>query len=655
MATTYELYQLLRQEFNAAAARTLATAIWEHDRMMTTQSFRQSARLCASAMAEAGLSAVRVEAFPADGRTAFEDIVAPKAWDCRSAELIISGNGKRERMCSYPDEPLSVAMGCGRTRKRGVEGEVVWWGQDARPAGRQRRSWRGKFVLSDELADKIAPEAVKRGALGVISCAMPTFPPARREPWDNADGRSWQRVDPSKRWVAFVLTPRQGEELRRRLQAAPGGNPVRAHARVDSRAYDGEIPAVTGLVPGRRRKEIAIIAHLFEPGANDNASGAACAIELARTIVRLVGEKRLPTLNLGIRILLPMEFTTTLAFFDRHPQIRRDAVAGIVPDMVGNDQALCRSALHCQTTPDAAPSFINHVMSDALEGVRDAFARPVRPDREPYWLAVERGYWGNDCFVSDPTIGIPTIGLIEWPDRFYHSSADTPDKLSETTLARSGALVGAIALVAATVDETGAAQLCYRIAGRGIAELERSALPFFAELGAGTPGSGDLPASRLDRRLRHLVARERGALESVSELLPGGNVPRLKRLIGSLGSDLERAAESLGERFRREAGRTAPEARRRPSAAERRAAEAIPRRTVMGPVRLRRLDARAKRRLERIQKRGVPTNLLLWIDGKRTVAEIIERCMGEGAKPDLRSVLAYLDLLADHGYVEWRQ
>ncbi len=655
MATTYELYQLLRQELNAAAARTLATAIWEHDRMMTTQSFRRSARQCAAVMAEAGLSGVRVEAFPADGRTAFEDIVAPKAWDCRSAELIVSGNGKRQRLCSYPDEPLSVAMGCGRTQKRGVGGEVVWWGQGARPADRKRPGCRGKFVLSDELADRIAPEAVRRGALGIISCAMPAFPPARPEPWDNADGRSWQRIDPSKRWVAFVLTPREGEELRRRLQTAPTDSPVRAHARVDSRAYDGEIPAVTGLVPGRRRKEIAIIAHLFEPGANDNASGAACAIELARTIVRLAGEQRLPPLNLGIRILLPMEFTTTLAFFERHPQIRRNAVAGIVPDMVGNDQALCRSALHCQTTPDAAPSFINHLMFDTLEGVRDAFTRPVRPDREPYWLSVERGYWGNDCFVSDPTIGIPTIGLIEWPDRFYHSSTDTPDKLSETTLARSGALVGAIALAAATLEEPEARRLCYRMAARAIADLERAALPFFAELGAGSPESSEPPASRLDRRLRHLVARERGALESVSELLPGRDVAWLKRLIGSLGSDLERAAERLRERFGREAQQPAPAPPKRLSGIERRAAVTIPRRTVAGPVRFRRLGASAKRKLDRIQKKGVPTNLLLWIDGRRTVAEIVERCMGEGGTADLRNVLSYLDLLADHGYLEWVQ
>ena len=655
MRSSGELYELLRREINAAGARGLATTIWQSDRMMTNSHFAQTADYCAGALREAGLAAVRVEKLPADGQTAFGDLVMPKAWDCVSGELIVSGKGHRERLCSYPEEPLSIAMGCGRTPKAGVEGELVHVEGGTQPSDFKGVDCRGKFVLTDGSADKAAPEASKRGAVGVISYAMPAFPPARPQAWDNADGRLWQRTDPDKGWLAFVLTPRQGDELRRRVRSATADDPVRACAKVQSRAYDGQLPTVTAVVPGRSRKEIVIIAHLFEPGANDNASGCACAIELVRTITRLIDERLIPRPNLGIRVLLPMEFNTTLAFFAGHPQIRRNAVAGIVPDMVGEDQALCGSALQCQTTPDAAPSFINCLMQDALDAVREGFARSPGPGREPYWLAVERGYWGNDCFVSDPTIGIPTVGLIEWPDRFYHSSADTPEKLSETTLARSSALVGAIALAAATLDERGARALCYRMAARAIGELERSALPFLNERDGGGQEAGEPAEVRLDCRLKHLVLREKVALESVLRLVPARRrgLRRLRELIASLGRDLDAAAERLRERLRRARGPAPQEPRRRLSKAERRAHDLVPRRTMMGPVRFRKLDAGARRRLDRIQKKGVPANLLLWIDGRRTVADIVARCKGEGAAADVRNVLAYLDLLVDSGYAEW--
>ena len=50
---------------------------------------------------------------------------------------------------------------------------------------------------------------------------------------------------------------------------------------------------------------------------------------------------------------------------------------------------------------------------------------------------------------------------------------------------------------------------------------------------------------------------------------------------------------------------------------------------------------------------GGNRNLLLWVDGVRTVSEVLERCRGEGAQAEVANVLAYLDLLTDLGYIEW--
>src|SRR6266545_2136120 len=43
---------------------------------------------------------------------------------------------------------------------------------------------------------------------------------------------------------------------------------------------------------------------------------------------------------------------------------------------------------------------------------------------------------GSDhAVLLDPLIGVPSPMLIQWPDRFYHSSLDTPDKCDPASLA----------------------------------------------------------------------------------------------------------------------------------------------------------------------------------------------------------------------------
>jgi hypothetical protein len=62
---------------------------------------------------------------------------------------------------------------------------------------------------------------------------------------------------------------------------------------------------------------------------------------------------------------------------------------------------------------------------------------------------------------------------------------------------------------------------------------------------------------------------------------------------------------------------------------------------------------RQSRKLMRMQKTGIPTNLLVRVGGLHTVAEMAEPSTGKGAKADLWNLRAYLDLLAERGDLEW--
>ena len=60
----------------------------------------------------------------------------------------------------------------------------------------------------------------------------------------------------------------------------------------------------------------------------------------------------------------------------------------------------------------------------------------------PLYRQAEVSFSGGSDHVilSDPSIGVPTPMLIQWPDRFYHTSADTPDRTDPGSLARAGSL-----------------------------------------------------------------------------------------------------------------------------------------------------------------------------------------------------------------------
>jgi Zn-dependent M28 family amino/carboxypeptidase len=53
-----------------------------------------------------------------------------------------------------------------------------------------------------------------------------------------------------------------------------------------TRRYATRIPLVTARLAGESEREILVVSHLCHPrpGANDNASGAAAALEAARTL-----------------------------------------------------------------------------------------------------------------------------------------------------------------------------------------------------------------------------------------------------------------------------------------------------------------------------------------------------------------------------------
>jgi hypothetical protein len=84
--------------------------------------------------------------------------------------------------------------------------------------------------------------------------------------------------------------------------------------------------------------------------------------------------------------------------------------------------------------------------------------------------------------------GIPAVMFITWPDMWYHSSEDTPDKQDPTQYKRAAAVgLGGLAVLATGTDEM-AARVLNENVGRGLARMGEShtkGLGYMADAGDG--------------------------------------------------------------------------------------------------------------------------------------------------------------------------
>jgi len=207
-----------------------------------------------------------------------------------------------------------------------------------------------------------------------------------------------------RKCFGFVLSPQEGERLRRSIKR---GSVAKVRAKVMSRFWDGSLEVVSALMPGESDEEVVVVAHLCHPqwSANDNASGSATLLEVARTLHRLTLRGRLKKPRRSIRFLLVPELTGTYAYLAAHEERLPQMIAGLNLDMVGESQELCGSTLVVERLPGSTPAFSGDLLERLLEVVADAGAGAYPSFR--YGSTPFSG--GSDHIIlSDPTVGIPS-------------------------------------------------------------------------------------------------------------------------------------------------------------------------------------------------------------------------------------------------------
>ncbi|PYU09332.1 MAG: hypothetical protein DMG37_23615, partial [Acidobacteria bacterium] len=253
---------------------------------------------------------------------------------------------------------------------------------------------------------------------------------------------------------AFMVSLKRARAMKDWLGRGKGHG-IRLHAVVKAGQHPGAYDVVTATIPGADAKlkdeEIAFSCHLDHqrPGANDNASGCATILEVARTVQKLISEGKLARPARTIRFIFPPEIEGTMAQLNGKPEFAKRIKAVVHMDMVGGGPET-KAVFHATRGPMSLPSFVHDVAWAFADWVNDesyqfaatgkAHYPMVAPEggKEPLRAEYSAYTMGSDHDVyQDSSFGIPAIYLNDWPDQYIHTNFDTAANIDPTKLKRA--------------------------------------------------------------------------------------------------------------------------------------------------------------------------------------------------------------------------
>lgn len=387
-----------------------------------------------------GIDAEKVN-LVADGKTIYHDGTMPLCWDASYGRLTVLSDWEGKRVVAdYDEEPFSLIKYSVSTPKEGITTRLVRW--DDMLAG---ADVKGAFVLLTKAllpTDATLNPILNAGAIGLVNGAVEnkSTQAADTVHWANncTETNSWCVDEGERDFIGFCVSPRMLEKL----DAACARGEVIIKAESDGRRYAGFMPGVTAIIPGESKREFWAIAHNSEPLEDDNSTGVMCCVQAIIAIKKALEEGKIPPLKYTLRILLAPERYGTIAFAHHFGNVLHDrCIGGLCVDAVPASPNTAIGKLFF--APPAIPFYGNCVW----EGLWDEYTRNIHLTP----LTVGTGdYWGGDSFLSDHSVGLPTVTYLHTDRYSWHNSYQRFDYVDYAQFKRATAVYTAF-MAAVTV------------------------------------------------------------------------------------------------------------------------------------------------------------------------------------------------------------
>ncbi len=500
-----DLYNKLTNELSGDIAYDhLRTLTQFHVPNGAAGDFIKEANWIATKAKEYGLEDVRMIELPYDHI----------AWTPKSGELWLLGkDGKETKLGSYAEVATSIAD---YSRPAKIEAELVDVGDGLAESDYAGKDVKGKIVLASAAPWNVEKEAVwKRGALGIV-----TYYSTRINPADYPDQVAWTRINEKpddeghQPTFGFVISYRAGMALKKRLNPHVEWDQI-ARKSVETPAeslkvrvnIEAEIAPVStqhmveGWIRGSKihDQQIVLTAHIQEEktSANDDRSGCANMLEIARALEKMIGEGKLPRPERDIRFWWTNEIDGPYDYFAAHPEEVKNTFANINQDMVGVNQTIggLSRVQQVTRTPWSRPTFMNDVVESIVMSLyygnnsyiaaRQAestppgspYSRPIYSrlgSRDRYSVEITPFFNNTDAMpFNDAWTAAVHGGLTftNWPDEYIHSSDDDMWQMDRTTFKRNAVAVTAIAWFMANASTKDSALLNAIVGQSALARL----------------------------------------------------------------------------------------------------------------------------------------------------------------------------------------
>ncbi|MEY2745220.1 MAG: hypothetical protein RL112_262 [Planctomycetota bacterium] len=368
-------------------------------------------------------------------------------WNGRSAKLeLVDGERVETLMAFDSSDDRDRLLLPTFAPSAAVEGPIVARLEDATPGC--------VLVGAEPLDERRLSAAKERGVALVVSAHLAEFnvDPSGGARHEHAVGYR-SVAHPAPLPVAQVSPRVLARLVKKSGQIARFG----AVAEVVERPVRTVLATVVGDLRGG--EEVAVVAHVQEPGACDNASGVAAALDMADAAAGLARQGARPSRSL------------VFVFGDEMHQsrvhlaaTRRVVVAAIAADMLGEspERTGAKALLEREPDPGAwrmlAPDQHTAWGSTTVEPaefgggglavvLRQAFHAVAA--KEPGWSFGEHPYEGGSDHVVYLRAKVPAALVWHFPDWTYHTSLDRLDMVDAEELRRSATVVLAAALCVA--------------------------------------------------------------------------------------------------------------------------------------------------------------------------------------------------------------
>ena len=507
------IYSLCTFERSGASKGLYDSQMWVHDRLL-----------------DWGIKDVKMLSFPADGEHIYLDMnKAGYAWEKNSAVLYLIEPYKK-KLIDFAEIPTALIK---YSNSADITAEVVDIGGGLSEKDYTGKDVKGKIVFTSSPSYQVINMAVKKhGAAGIISYWENYEPERSRYP----DQVAWMAIpqELDTNTFGFSVSRNIKDELKNLLAKGK----VVVNAKVDSENKKGNYYVLSSSIQGKElpEKEIFLMAHInhHKPGANDNASGSALIMEIERATKNLIESGKISQPKRTLRFLWMGEHTGSKIYVDSRPEISRDGIIALNLDMVGEDILQCESSVRLTLTPNSCSSFLNDLVNNIMEYVSRSNFVEFRGNRIPFTYTLEKyngGISDHYWYVSGG-ISVPSSFIYLWPDNYYHSNEDTPDKCDPTILKRIGFIMMATALYVASAGEDEAIDLSRLVLTEGSKRIIQTANECVDYMLSATVNELNAGYKEAVNKLEQIYQTEVDAIKSVYKLSD------TKRVIASVEDDI---------------------------------------------------------------------------------------------------------------------